>query len=477
MVSSPNIPPANVTICLQCGDRGYTNALVFCVECLEFAVHRYCLDDIPDTLDEFVRWVCDDCKAKVPNQLIVHNSEKTNDGKVHGRVSSSLDQSCDAQAIVTIDTQAQPKKLNLEEKHNASFLVVEEDGQRQLSGSFNQHRVEPVGCNTQAQLAACHEPGLPVIDVIWEGCFKICNKDYDIFDGLVAHLSVKAHEKVYKEANSFPPMLKLEMLPKSVVWPKSFLTSEPTDENIALYFFPADTKCESKFDSLVEIMMREEVAMKAVFKNAELLIFTSEEVPLLYWRLKGKYYLWGVFRGRKLSSNSGTTSKCVDNTIGSFNQPRVGCNTQAQLAACHEPGLPVINIIWRGCFKICYKDYDILDGLAAHLPVRASEKVYKEAKSFPPMLQLEMLPVSVVWPESFDTSVPTDQNIDLYFFAAKKKCRSKFVSLVEMMMQERLAMKAVLENSELLIFTSVELPLIYWRFQGEFYLWGLFRDS
>ncbi|XP_019175147.1 PREDICTED: uncharacterized protein LOC109170474 isoform X2 [Ipomoea nil] len=403
MADSPNRPLPDDTICLQCGDRGYPNAFVFCIKCVEFAVHRYCLDVIPESFDEFVRWICDDCKDKV------HNSEKTND------------QSCDAR----------------------------------------------------------HEPALPVIDNIWKGSFKICNKDYDIFDGLgvVAHLSAKACEKAYKEANSLPSMLQLEMLPKSVVWPKSFLTSEPSDENIALYFFPADTKCESKFDSLVEIMMREEVAMKAVFKNAELLIFTSEEVPLLYWRLKGKYYLWGVFRGRKLSSNSGTTSKCVDNTIGSFNQPRVGCNTQAQLAACHEPGLPVINIIWRGCFKICYKDYDILDGLAAHLPVRASEKVYKEAKSFPPMLQLEMLPVSVVWPESFDTSVPTDQNIDLYFFAAKKKCRSKFVSLVEMMMQERLAMKAVLENSELLIFTSVELPLIYWRFQGEFYLWGLFRDS
>ncbi|XP_031116636.1 uncharacterized protein LOC116020291 isoform X1 [Ipomoea triloba] len=305
MDRSPDIPPANVTICLQCGDRGYTNALIFCVECLEYAVHRYCLDDIPDTLDEFVRWICDDCRAKVPNQLIVHNSEKTNDvshGKVHGRVSSSFD----TQAIVASDTQAQPKKLNLEEKHNDSFLVVGEDGQRQLNGSFKQRHVELVGCNTQAQLAACHEPGLPVIDIIWEGCFKICNKDYDIFDGIVAHLSIKAHAKVYEEAKSFPPMLKLEMLPKSVVWPKSFLTSEPTDENIALYFFPADTKCERNFDYLVEIMLREELAMKAVLANAELLIFTSQELPLLYWRFQGKYYLWGVFRGRQQPSNSGT---------------------------------------------------------------------------------------------------------------------------------------------------------------------------
>lgn len=28
------------TICLQCGDKGFTNAFVYCVKCLQFAVHR-----------------------------------------------------------------------------------------------------------------------------------------------------------------------------------------------------------------------------------------------------------------------------------------------------------------------------------------------------------------------------------------------------------------------------------------------------
>ncbi|KAL8466913.1 hypothetical protein ACS0TY_035839 [Phlomoides rotata] len=30
------------TICLQCGDKGFTNAFVYCVKCLQFAVHRDC---------------------------------------------------------------------------------------------------------------------------------------------------------------------------------------------------------------------------------------------------------------------------------------------------------------------------------------------------------------------------------------------------------------------------------------------------
>ncbi|KAH6789148.1 hypothetical protein C2S51_004154 [Perilla frutescens var. frutescens] len=58
-------------ICLNCGDRGFTNAFVYCVKCLKVAVHRYCLDILPNTVGEFVRWVCDDCDVEVQNQPAV----------------------------------------------------------------------------------------------------------------------------------------------------------------------------------------------------------------------------------------------------------------------------------------------------------------------------------------------------------------------------------------------------------------------
>lgn len=135
-------------------------------------------------------------------------------------------------------------------------------------------------------------------------------------DGLVAHLSVKACENVYREACLLQPLLHLEMLPKSNVWPNSFRTSGPTDDNIAMYFFPANTRCgfeshlyiyiytlfssnfdllllflytsscyrcERGFDDLVNLMIRDELAMRVFLSNAELLVFTSIELPLLYW--------------------------------------------------------------------------------------------------------------------------------------------------------------------------------------------------
>ncbi|KAH0757073.1 hypothetical protein KY290_020566 [Solanum tuberosum] len=49
-----------IEICLNCGDKGFPNALIHCVNCLEFVVHRYCLDKV--TFTEFVPWLCDDCK-------------------------------------------------------------------------------------------------------------------------------------------------------------------------------------------------------------------------------------------------------------------------------------------------------------------------------------------------------------------------------------------------------------------------------
>ncbi|XP_012841889.1 PREDICTED: serine/threonine-protein phosphatase 7 long form homolog isoform X2 [Erythranthe guttata] len=50
----------------MCGDKGFTNALIECEKCQNASVHRYCLDVIPDISDEYVRWLCDDCKAEAP---------------------------------------------------------------------------------------------------------------------------------------------------------------------------------------------------------------------------------------------------------------------------------------------------------------------------------------------------------------------------------------------------------------------------
>lgn len=358
-----------VKICLHCGDKGFPNALVHCVNCLQYAVHRYCLNELPATFDEFVHWICDDCEVVMPQHfgslktepIQLENGDYMN--SKHGEPSlkegSSKRKKTGDLVLDTADNLLQhqspdddfPSRMNSRKK-------VKKDAREFSSGTFtkklenfpiekacqgytenklndyvdsanleNRHgsplkagnrmkhemkNVENMQVRTPPEH---HEFGLghlsdngtfcnyelaqPLADPIWRGSFNILNREYDEFEGMVAHLSKKACQKAYEEARLFPTLLDLEMYPKLDVWPKSFERSEPSDDSIALYFFPTHKRYERMFDHLVEQMMNDELAMRAILENAELLIFTSGELPLNYWRFQGKYYLWGVFRGKQ----------------------------------------------------------------------------------------------------------------------------------------------------------------------------------
>ncbi|GJZ62844.1 hypothetical protein Tco_0619265, partial [Tanacetum coccineum] len=131
------------------------------------------------------------------------------------------------------------------------------------------------------------------------GSFTVIGAKYDSPGRIFAHLSNKACDKVVQEADMMPSLLHLEMHPKIFLWPKSFQRREPSDDSIALYFFPGDPINEKIFDHLVQDMMDKELAMRAPTKNAELLIFTSMVLPHCFQRFQGKYYLWGVFRNKR----------------------------------------------------------------------------------------------------------------------------------------------------------------------------------
>lgn len=80
---------------------------------------------------------------------------------------------------------------------------------------------------------------LPLLDD--RGNFNIWNTNEGV-EGLMAHMSNLACQKVYDEACQLPVVLELEIRPKSDVWPKSFEKSDPSGEHIALYFFPSEIR-------------------------------------------------------------------------------------------------------------------------------------------------------------------------------------------------------------------------------------------
>ena len=67
---------------------------------------------------------------------------------------------------------------------------------------------------------------------------SFCLYDENLTVGAIAHLSSLACLKVCETAKCLPQLLRLELLPKCDVWPNGFKRWGPTEENIALYFFP-----------------------------------------------------------------------------------------------------------------------------------------------------------------------------------------------------------------------------------------------
>lgn len=71
------------------------------------------------------------------------------------------------------------------------------------------------------------------------GVFKI---DTDVLL-LDAHLSTKACPRVRELSTSLRTVVEVNKLPRSQVWPKSWNSFGPTDENIGLFFFPHNLRC------------------------------------------------------------------------------------------------------------------------------------------------------------------------------------------------------------------------------------------
>ncbi|KAJ6412539.1 hypothetical protein OIU84_005568 [Salix udensis] len=163
--------------------------------------------------------------------------------------------------------------------------LVEEELYKTKNGHFDAPYFAEQSCSIHV---------LPIRDPIWRGSMSIFQNNYGAPGGIVAHLSSIACSRASEEAKGLPGLLSPELLPRSGVWPKSFQKVGPAADHIGLYLFPDS-------ESLVNDMISQDLAMRVVIENAELLIYTSRILPMDCWRFQSKYYLWGVFRPKKPS--------------------------------------------------------------------------------------------------------------------------------------------------------------------------------
>ncbi|KAL5080709.1 hypothetical protein RYX36_009130 [Vicia faba] len=138
---------------------------------------------------------------------------------------------------------------------------------------------------------------------------------------------------------------------------------------------------------------------------------------------------------------------------------------------------PIADPIWRGSLQVFNKSFDKIRGLMGHLSTLASPKVLEEASHLPDVLYANLLQRSAVWPESFKKFRTNNLSIGLYFFPENERVERYYDQLVDEMISKDLAIRVMVEKTELIIFPSTLLPRQYKRFHSKYYLWGIFKSK
>nr|XP_034604883.1 uncharacterized protein LOC117864924 [Setaria viridis]TKW07444.1 hypothetical protein SEVIR_7G307200v2 [Setaria viridis] len=136
----------------------------------------------------------------------------------------------------------------------------------------------------------------PIDKPNWSGIFKIDGGEYI---SLVGHLSTKSCEKAWSLSRQLLPLVELKRLPRSEVWPKAWEASKPSGDNIGIYFFPHVMRQDKDLDELIKEVMENDLVLRAIIGDAEMLIFPSILLPNHHKTFQRKHYLWGVFKPRE----------------------------------------------------------------------------------------------------------------------------------------------------------------------------------
>ncbi|XP_020230062.1 uncharacterized protein LOC109810880 isoform X2 [Cajanus cajan] len=154
----------------------------------------------------------------------------------------------------------------------------------------------------------------PEYEYIWQGVFEVHRngKPPDLYTGLQAHLSSCVSSKVIGVVDKFLPKVPLNEVSRLSIWPSQFHHGGVSEDNIALYFFARDVESyERYYKGLLDHMIRNDLALKGNYDGVELLIFPSNQLPENSQRWNMLFFLWGVFRGRRINNSDSAKKICI----------------------------------------------------------------------------------------------------------------------------------------------------------------------
>ncbi|KAF4376172.1 hypothetical protein G4B88_004976 [Cannabis sativa] len=144
---------------------------------------------------------------------------------------------------------------------------------------------------------------------------------------------------------------------------------------------------------------------------------------------------------------------------------------------CYVEPQPLLEPMWRGSFVIHNIESKCIGRVlvAAHWSNLASSKACEMRNLLPELVSVELSTRSHCWPIKFQHWGPSIHSVGLFCLPQDRDDKTYDI-LVNDMINGDFAMRALLENVELLVFTSYVLPFHYKMFHSRYYLWGIFRD-
>ncbi|XP_055828848.1 uncharacterized protein LOC129896889 isoform X3 [Solanum dulcamara] len=164
---------------------------------------------------------------------------------------------------------------------------------------------------SQAEMSILSRTAIPEHEYIWQGSFEVqkSERTLDLCDGIQAHLSSCASPNVLDAVNKFPQKVLFNEVSRLSTWPIQFQEYGVKEDNIGLFFFAKDIgSYERCYKILLEDMIRNDTALKANLQGVELLIFPSNRLPEKSQRWNMMFFLWGVFRVKKVQETTGKPS-------------------------------------------------------------------------------------------------------------------------------------------------------------------------
>ncbi|CAK8532638.1 unnamed protein product [Lathyrus sativus] len=192
-----------VSVCLKCGNQGFEETLVYCFKCQHYALHRYCLDE-PVVFTDDVIWFCEECEGEV------------------------IDVDFSDNAIV--DSENDEVRFREEcDRDNADLENVD----------VEDCDVEVIDVDNSDNEVADPDPH-HIADPIWMGSLQLSNKSFE----LMAYFSSLACPEVHELTRHLPNVFYADFLQRSAVWPIRFRKVGAKNENIGLYFFRENERCD-----------------------------------------------------------------------------------------------------------------------------------------------------------------------------------------------------------------------------------------